>query len=80
MTLKAGDKFTWTDPDNKEVYHFVADEVEEFGNIYTITVKNGTTFDAFGQEINCPESVDILDEQVNPEDDDDEPVRYGAMR
>jgi hypothetical protein len=79
MSLKSGDKFTWTDPGNKEVYTFVADEVVEFGNIFTITLNDGTTFDAFGQEINCPESIDILDEQVNPEDDD-EPVRYGAMR
>lgn len=79
MTLRANEPFTWTDPSNNEVYHFVADEVVEFGNIYTITLKDGTTFDAFGQEINCPESVDILDEQVNP-DDNDEPVRYGAMR
>jgi len=79
MTLRANEPFTWTDPSNKEVYHFVADEVVEFGNIYTITLKDGTTFDAFGQEINCPADVEILDEQVNPEDND-EPVRYGAMR
>ncbi len=79
MTLRANEEFTWTDPENGEIYHFVADEVVEFGNIYTITLKDGTTFDAFGQEINCPESIEILDEQVNP-DEDDEPVRYGAMR
>lgn len=79
MSLKAGEAFTWTDFDRKEVYHFVADEVVEFGNVFTITLHDGTVFDAFGQEINCPESVDILDEQVNPVEDD-EPIRYGAMR
>jgi len=77
--LRAGDKFTWTDPENKEVYHFVAKDVVEFGNSFTITLHDGTTFDALGQEINCPENVEILPEQVNPEPDDG-PVRYGALR
>lgn len=77
--IKAGEAFTWTDPSNGEIYHFVAKAVEEFGNVYAITLPDGTVFDAFGQEINCPESVDILDEQVNPEPDNS-PVRYGAMR
>lgn len=77
--IELGVPFTWTDPTNGEVYTFVADKVEEFGNIYSITLPDGQVFDAFGQEINCPESIDILDEQINPEDDD-EPVRYGAMR
>jgi hypothetical protein len=80
MTLKANEPFTWTDPTNGEVYHFVAAEVEEFGNIFIITLPDGTKFDAFGQEINCPESVDITDEQVNPEVDDDAPIGFGALR
>jgi hypothetical protein len=79
MSLKANEPFTWTDPSNGEVYHFVATDVVEFGNIYTITLPDGTTFDAFGQEINCPAVVTIYDSQVNPVEDD-EPVRYGAMR
>lgn len=78
--LKAGDKFTWTDPANGEVYHFVAESVVEFGNIFTITLPDGRVFDAFGQEINCPESVTILPEQINPEPDPNAEIRYGALR
>jgi len=79
MSLKANEPFTWTDPSNGEVYHFVAAEVEDFGNVFIITLPDGTSFDAFGQEINCPERAEIDDSQVNPEPDDS-PVRYGAMR
>lgn len=77
--LRAGEKFTWTDPTNGEVYHFVAASVVEFGNSFTITLPDGTSFDALGQEINCPENVTIQPEQVNPEPDDG-PIRYGALR
>lgn len=78
--LKAGDKFTWTHPDHNEVYHFVAKDVEVFGNVYAITLNDGTKLEAFGQEINCPENVDILPEQINPEPDPDAPIGYGALR
>lgn len=79
MELKANEPFTWTDPSNGEVYNFVATDVEEFGNVYIITLPDGTTFDALGQEINCPADVKIDDSQVNPEPDDG-PIRYGALR
>ena len=78
--LKAGEKFTWTDPTNGEVYHFVAESVVEFGNSFTITLPDGTSFEALGQELNCPENVDILPEQVNPEADPDAPIGFGALR
>jgi len=78
--LKAGDEFTWTHPEHGEVYHFVAKDVEVFGNVFTITLPDGRVFAALGQEINCPESVDILPEQINPEDDPNEPVPYGALK
>lgn len=79
MSLKANEKFTWTHPEHGEIYTFVATEVVEFGNIYTITLADGRVFDAFSQEINCPESYDFLPEQINPEPDDG-PIRYGALR
>ena len=77
--ITPGVPFTWTDPNNGEVYHFVAKDAVEFGNSITITLPDGTKFDALCQEIDCPESVEILPEQVNPEPDDD-PIRYGALR
>ena len=80
MELKQGDKFTWTDPENGEVYHFVAESVVEFGNSFTITLPDGTVFEALGQEINSPESATILPEQVNPEADPDAPSGFGALR
>ena len=77
--LKAGDSFTWTHPENGEVYHFVADSVEEFGNIYTVTLRDGTVIEVWQHEVNAPENLEILDEQINPEPDDG-PLRYGALR
>lgn len=78
--ITPGVPFTWTDPSNGEVYTFIADKAEEFGNGITITLTDGTTFEALCQEIDCPESIEILPEQINPEEDPDEPVRSGAMR
>lgn len=79
MSLKPGEQFTWTHPEHGEVYHFVAKEVEEFGAVLTITLTDGSKFDAWCYEINAPESLDISPEQINPEPSD-EPVRYGALR
>jgi hypothetical protein len=77
--LNAGDKFTWTHPESSEVYHFVAEAVEEFGNIYTVTLRDGTVIEVWQHEVNVPETLDIHDDQINPEPDNG-PVRYGALR
>lgn len=78
MSLRPNEPFTWTHPENGEVYHFVAEEVRAFGSIYEITLKDGTRFDAWCYEINAPDSIEITEEQVNPEPSD-EPVRHGVL-